>query len=245
MNSDEKEAVTEIVCKKNNLDIDNRIIDEVTLEGGVPKQTTIEINFNTGEIKKEVICEKSNDVIENKRVRVNPADENRAEVNTVFDNEMTNNITECRKARKPMKPLVDKKEEIYKILEDSDDEDNSSNHSEKLSKTNEMETEEAVISSNIRTIPGNQNLLDTEHMYNDKTIETGKQFHSSDEKKTVEVSTSEKVHSFVLPLQYEQFRTDVSENGRIHNKSNEPSSPSLIKPKRQFKCDQCPVSYSW
>jgi len=217
MNSDEKDAVTEIVCKKNNLNIDDRTIGEVTLENIVPKQTTIEINFNTGIIKKRTVSsEKSKDEIENKIVLVNPVDDNRAEVNTVW-----------RKTRTTIKkPLVDKKEEIYKILEDSDDEDISSNHGGNLSQLNEIESEAAI-----SPFHDDQNLLDTNLINNDKMSETVKQFHTS--VKETEVSGSEKLIS------------SVSETVRIHNRNNELSSPSVIKPKRQFKCDQCPVSYSW
>merc|ERR1719186_485533 len=89
MDSDERDVVTDIVFRKNKLELDNETIDEVTLKNNIVKETTIEINFNTGATKRKVIGGKYADMTDTKKAKTNnnDKDKGKAEIYKVLDDQ--------------------------------------------------------------------------------------------------------------------------------------------------------------
>merc|ERR1719186_81295 len=89
MDSDERDVVTDIVFRKNNLEVDNETIDEVTLKNNIVKETTIEINFNTGATKRKVIGGKYSDMTDTKKAKTNnnDKDKGKAEIYKALDDQ--------------------------------------------------------------------------------------------------------------------------------------------------------------
>merc|ERR1712096_273707 len=89
MDSDERDVVTDIVFRKNKLELDDETIDEVTLKNNIVKETTIEINFNTGATKRKIIGGKYSDMTETKKAKTNnnDKDKGKAEIYKVLDDQ--------------------------------------------------------------------------------------------------------------------------------------------------------------
>merc|ERR1719186_1495978 len=96
MDSDERDVVTDIVFRKNNLEADDETIDEVTLKNNIVKETTIEINFNTGATKRKVIGGKYSDMTETKKAKTNnnDKDKGKAEIYKALDQEEPSDLKE-------------------------------------------------------------------------------------------------------------------------------------------------------
>merc|ERR1719186_1229662 len=89
MDSDERDVVTDIVFRKNNLELDDETIDEVALKNNMVKETTIEINFNTGATKRKVIGGKYSDMTDTKKAKTNnnDKDKGKAEIYKALDDQ--------------------------------------------------------------------------------------------------------------------------------------------------------------
>merc|ERR1719186_852390 len=89
MDSDERDVVTDIVFRKNKLELDDETIDEITLKNNIVKETTIEINFNTGATKRKVIGGKYADMNDTKKAKSNnnDKDKGKAEIYKVLDDQ--------------------------------------------------------------------------------------------------------------------------------------------------------------
>merc|ERR1719508_264767 len=125
MDSDERDVVTDIVFRKNKLELDDETIDEVTLKNNIVKETTIEINFNTGATKRKFIGGKYSDMTDTKKAKTNNNDKDKG------------------------------KAEIYKVLDDQDqDEPSNQNEMDSENRSYETESIKLVsIQSRAEPIP--------------------------------------------------------------------------------------------